>query len=46
MVSCKMNYFKNKTISFIITMSAIDFNCTKFEGFDVIVDIESEVVAE
>jgi len=42
LVSCKMNHFKNKTIAFVITMSAIDFNCTKFEGFEVIVDMESE----
>lgn len=44
LVSCKMNYFKNKSISFIIMMSAIDFNCFLFEGFEVVVDIEDEVV--
>ena len=43
-VSCKMNHFKNKSISFIIMMSAFDFNCSKFEGFEVLVDIEDEVV--
>lgn len=42
LVSCKMDNFKNKSISFIIMMSAFDFNCTKFEGFDVIVDIDEE----
>jgi hypothetical protein len=32
-----MNFFKNKTLSFIITLSALDFNCDSFESFEVIV---------
>lgn len=42
LVSCKMSFFKNRTISTIITLSALDFNCESFEGFEVEVDVDTD----
>jgi hypothetical protein len=33
-VSCAHGYFKNKTVPFIIVLTAFDFNCSKYENGD------------
>jgi hypothetical protein len=34
LVSCKMNHFKNKTLSCVIITTALDYNCDSFENFE------------
>lgn len=41
LVSCKKGYFKNKALSAIIILTALDFDCDCFENFGVAQDVDS-----
>ncbi len=38
-LSCKMGYFKNKTLNSVIILTALDFECDNYENFDIVQDI-------